>query len=65
MIRKTGGINYPWLKMIWDSAQTINKVILYDRPNLNTHAAVGTLYFSDGSQISVTALPNVGAAITF
>ncbi|TQO38441.1 putative alpha-1,2-mannosidase [Arenibacter algicola] len=59
-----GGIDYPWVQLNWDSPQTINKVILYDRPDLETHTAGGTLFFSDGSQISVTAIDNNGAPKT-
>ncbi|MCM4150844.1 glycoside hydrolase family 92 protein [Arenibacter sp. N53] len=56
-----GGINYPWAKLDWDHPQTINKVIVYDRPNSQSHTAGGTLFFSDGTEISVTAIPNNGA----
>ena len=59
-----GGIDYPWVQLNWDSPQTINKVILYDRPNLETHTAGGTLFFSDGSTISVTAIDNNGVPKT-
>lgn len=59
-----GGVNYPWLQLDWDSPQTINKVVLFDRTTLNSHTAGGTLYFSDGTQISVTAIPNGGSPKT-
>ncbi|MBJ6367455.1 GH92 family glycosyl hydrolase [Snuella sedimenti] len=59
-----GGVNYPWMQLDWDSPQTINKVVFYDRTTLLSHTAGGTLYFSDGSQISVTAIPNDGSPKT-
>ncbi|MCF0176533.1 MAG: glycoside hydrolase family 92 protein [Bacteroidales bacterium] len=34
---------------------------MYDRPALSEHLAGGTLHFSDGSRISVTAIPNDGS----
>ncbi|GAB3650216.1 hypothetical protein GCM10028791_17110 [Echinicola sediminis] len=57
-----GGVNFPWVKLDWTSEQAINKVILYDRPSAKTHTAGGTLHFSDGSKISVAAIPNDGSA---
>jgi hypothetical protein len=24
-----GGVNYPWMQLDWDSAQTINKIVLF------------------------------------
>ena len=62
-----GGINYPWVQLNWEVPQTINKIILYDRPDESTHTAGGTLIFSDGSKISIHTIPNNGApkAITF
>lgn len=56
-----GGVNYPWIQLDWDTSRSIEKVILYDRPGLNAHTAGGTLSFSDGTQISVTAIPNDGS----
>ena len=59
-----GGVNYPWVQLDWDSPQTINKIVLFDRATLNAHTAGGTLYFSDGTEISVTAIPNDGSPKT-
>ncbi|MEV6306040.1 discoidin domain-containing protein [Actinoplanes sp. NPDC051861] len=63
----TGGKAGSWLKLTWDKPQTINKVVLYDRPNGNDQVTAGTLTFSDGSKVNVPALPNNGAAyaVTF
>ncbi|QHT72268.1 glycoside hydrolase family 92 protein [Rhodocytophaga rosea] len=62
-----GYIRYPWVQLEWTSDQIIDKVILYDRVTLDEHIAGGTLEFSDGSKITVTAIPNEGSAklITF
>jgi predicted alpha-1,2-mannosidase len=59
-----GKINYPWFQLSWDESQYIDKVVLYDRANLDSHLAGGTLQFSDGSEISVNLIPNDGSAST-
>ncbi len=60
-----GGGAGSWLKLTWTSPQTISRVVLYDRPNLNDQITGGTLQFSDGSNVSVGALNNDGSAVTF
>ncbi len=57
-----GYIKYPWIKLEWDEEKTINKIILYDRPILEEHLAGGTIFFSDGSEVVVTEIPNNGRA---
>ncbi|SDN11019.1 GH92 family glycosyl hydrolase [Kriegella aquimaris] len=64
MMNFWGGVNYPWMQLDWDSLQTINKIVLFDRTTLDAHTAGGTLYFSDGTEISVTAIPNDGSPKT-
>jgi len=44
----------------WAAEKTINRVIIYDRPGLEEHSAGIWLNFSDGTQISVNAVPNDG-----
>lgn len=56
-----GQIDYPWIQLDWETPVCINKVILYDRPEKETHIAGGTLHFSDGSSINVCQIPNDGA----
>ncbi|SMC78611.1 GH92 family glycosyl hydrolase [Pedobacter nyackensis] len=56
-----GQIDYPWIKLDWDKAQTINQIILFDRSTTDAHIAGGTLFFSDGTQIPVFEIPNNGA----
>ncbi|WP_314584846.1 carbohydrate-binding protein [Paenibacillus terrigena] len=52
----------PWIQLDWSSSQTINKIFLYDRPNLSDWSQGGILTFSDGSTVKVTDLPNDGTA---
>jgi predicted alpha-1,2-mannosidase len=59
-----GLIDYPWVQLDWKKPQTINKIILYDRPSETSHNAGGTLIFSDGSRIAVFEIPNNGAPKT-
>lgn len=40
---------------------SIQKVLIYDRPDLKSHSAAGTLLFSDGSQVEVNTIPNDGS----
>ncbi len=53
-----------WLKLTWTTPQTISRIVLYDRPNLNDQITGGTLQFSDGSNVAVGALNNNGSAVT-
>jgi LmbE family N-acetylglucosaminyl deacetylase len=53
-----------WLKLTWTTAQTINTIVLYDRPNTNDQITGGNIAFSDGSSIAVGSLPNAGTAYT-
>jgi len=52
-----------WLQLDWAQAQTIDRVVLYDRPNLVDQATGGTLTFSDGSSVVVGPLPNDGSPL--
>lgn len=56
-----GQIDYPWVELTWEAPKKINKIIIYDRPNLKSHVAGVTLHFSDGSRIFVNSIPNNGA----
>ncbi|MCI4659538.1 DUF7402 domain-containing protein [Cryobacterium zhongshanensis] len=59
-----GGKAGTYLNLAWSSAQTLNKVVLYDRPNADDQVTSGTLTFSDGSTVAVPALANNGSATT-
>ena len=52
-----------WIRLEWNAAATINKVVLFDRPNLNDFITGGVLTFSDGSSVPVGALNNGGAGL--
>jgi hypothetical protein len=56
------GEQKPWVQLTWTAPRTINRVVLYDRPNPTDDAVGGTLSFSDGSSIAVTGIPAGGAA---
>jgi len=59
-----GWIKYPSIELKWDSPQTINRLVVYDRPTLAEHMAACVLKFSDGSEAHVFAVPNDGSART-
>ncbi len=52
---------YPWIQLDWDQPISIQKVLIYDRPDLKSHSAAGTLLFSDGSKVEVNTIPNDGS----
>ena len=56
-----------WLKLTWNSNYTVDKVVLYDRPNLYDQIVSATLSFNDGSSVQVGPLNNAGGAtvVTF
>ncbi|MBN1901529.1 DUF5110 domain-containing protein [Candidatus Sumerlaeota bacterium] len=47
-----------WLKLQWQGEQTIERVFIFDRPNLTDHVTSGEICFSDGTKIPFAALPN-------
>ncbi len=59
-----GGKAGSWLKLTWASAQTIGRIVLYDRPNTSDQITAGNIQFSDGSSVTVGKLTNNGAAVT-
>ena len=56
-----GLVDYPWIRLDWDSPRHINRVVLYDRPCSESHIAGGILHFSDGSSVNVWQIPNDGS----
>lgn len=46
------------LRLDWDTPQTIDRVWLFDRPNLNDQVTSGEITFSDGTKVPVGALTN-------
>ena len=53
-----------WLKLTWASPQTVNKIVLYNRPNLSDQITGGTITFSDNSSVPVGSLNDDGSAVT-
>jgi len=51
-----------WLSLTWSSPITLNRVVLYDRPNPYDWITAGTITFSDGSTVQFGALDNNGGA---
>jgi LmbE family N-acetylglucosaminyl deacetylase len=52
-----------WIQLDWPSNRTVNRIRLFDRPNTSDWVTSGTLLFSDGTSITVGALPNNGAPL--
>src|SRR5438132_5878414 len=52
-----------WIQLDWPSAVSIAQVNLYDRPHWSENVLAGTLSFSDGTSISVGALPTDGKVL--
>lgn len=57
-----GYVRFPWIQLVWEKTQAINKIILYDRPAANEFIASGRIIFSDGSEVTVDQIPNDGTA---
>jgi hypothetical protein len=53
-----------WITLTWSTPQTISRIVLHDRINTDDRITGGTLTFSDGSTLAVSALPNDGSAYT-
>lgn len=56
------------LKLEWDKPQTIDRIVLFDRPNGVDQITSGIITFSDGSTMDVGTLPNdakTGLTLTF
>jgi alpha-glucosidase (family GH31 glycosyl hydrolase) len=48
------------IRLDWDTPQTIDRIALFDRINVNDNILKGILTFSDGTTVDVGALPNDG-----
>jgi LmbE family N-acetylglucosaminyl deacetylase/3-mercaptopyruvate sulfurtransferase SseA len=53
-----------WIKLTWTTPYTVDRIVLYDRPNTTDRVTAGTLTFSDGTTVTVGSLTNNGAATT-
>jgi PKD repeat protein len=54
-----------WISLTWGSSYSVDRVILYDRPNSVDHIQSATLSFSDGSTLQVGPLDNGGAGVEY
>jgi hypothetical protein len=59
-----GGGAGSWLQLTWTTPQTLDRIVLYDRPNTADQITAATLTFSDGTTVNVGTLNNSGAATT-
>jgi len=59
-----GGKAGSWIQLNWANPVTLNRVVLFDRPNTADQVTGGTLAFSDGSTQSFGSLNNAGGATT-
>lgn len=50
------------LSLTWATPQTIDHILLYDRPNTTDQITSGEVTFSDGTTLPVGALPNDASA---
>jgi LmbE family N-acetylglucosaminyl deacetylase len=54
-----------WLNLAWSTSYTVNRVVLYDRPNTEDQILAGIISFSDGSTLPVGPLVNRGLATEY
>jgi LmbE family N-acetylglucosaminyl deacetylase len=59
----SGGRAGSWLRLTWAAPVTLSRIVLHDRPNVNDQITSATLTFSDGSTVTVGALPNDGSSL--
>jgi len=53
-----------WVQLTWQKTITANRIMLYDRPDLDENITGGKLVFSDGSSINLPTLNRNGSATT-
>ena len=56
-----GYIRYPWVQLTWDEERRSTELYCMTDLTKSEHTAGGTLFFSDGSEVVVTAIPNDGS----
>ena len=49
-----------WLRLTWETPQTIDRVLLFDRMNADDQVLAGELQFDDGPAVPFGELPNDG-----
>ena len=53
-----------WINLSWLQSGIVDKIVLFDRPELNEQILQATLTFSDGSSITIGPLANDGSGDT-
>jgi LmbE family N-acetylglucosaminyl deacetylase len=61
---KSQELNGAWIQLNWSSPVRTAQINLYDRLDVNDNVRAGTLSFSDGSTMSVGALPTGGKPLS-
>ncbi|MBE7162623.1 MAG: discoidin domain-containing protein, partial [Williamsia herbipolensis] len=61
----SNGETRPTFTLTWPTAQVLDHVVLYDRPNTTDNANSGTLTFSDGSTVPLTGIATDGKATEY
>lgn len=61
-ITSWGQIDYPSVQLEWNTPQSINRIVFFDRVSRASNTNGGTLLFDDGTQIPVLAIPKDGSA---
>ena len=54
-----------WINLAWPATCTVNRIVLYDRPNTADQVLGGTIQFSDGTTLPVGPLNNNGTATEY
>ena len=54
-----------WISMNWSASHSVDRIVLYDRPNSDDNITSATISFSDGSSLSIGPLANNGAATAY
>jgi hypothetical protein len=57
------GLDGSWVELNWTNDYQVNRVVLYDRPNLTDQITSATLTFSDGTTVTTGALENSGERV--
>lgn len=54
-----------WIQLKWPNAYLVDRIILYDRPNIYDQILSATLSFNDGSTLQVGPLDNTAGATAY
>ncbi|WP_051393099.1 glycoside hydrolase domain-containing protein [Glycomyces arizonensis] len=57
---RSDGEEHPWIELSWEQPRNVDTVVLSDRLSEDSNANSGVLTFSDGTQETVTDIPDNG-----